>query len=72
VRLRRLGQHLTTQDISRDLLKSGYLDENLEPWLPVTSTNNYRIALRKYAQFKAQVPVVQKQKVLLETTSDIY
>lgn len=21
-----------------------YLDENLEPWLPATSTNNYRIA----------------------------
>lgn len=52
VRLRRLGQHLTMQNISRDLLTTGYLDENLEPWLPATSTNNYRIALRKYAQYR--------------------
>jgi FliZ protein len=27
-------------------LTTGYLDENLEPWLPATSTNNYRIALQ--------------------------
>ncbi len=27
VRLRRLGQHLTVNNISRDLLKTGYLDE---------------------------------------------
>ncbi|MOA48327.1 Regulator of sigma S factor FliZ [compost metagenome] len=72
VRLRRLGQHLTTQRISRDLLSNGYLDENLEPWLPATSTNNYRIALRKYAQFKTQMPMATRQKVRLETTSDIY
>lgn len=72
VRLRRLGQHLTTQRISRDLLSNGYLDENLEPWLPATSTNNYRIALRKYAQFKTQMPMSTRQKVRLETTSDIY
>jgi FliZ protein len=72
VRLRRLGQHLTTQRISPELLTNGYLDENLEPWLPATSTNNYRIALRKYAQFKTQMPVTPKQKVHRETTSDIY
>ena len=72
VRLRRLGQHLTMQNISRDLLTTGYLDENLEPWLPATSTNNYRIALRKYAQYKVQMPGVIKQKVRAGTTSDIY
>ena len=69
---RRLGQHLTMQNISRDLLTTGYLDENLEPWLPATSTNNYRIALRKYAQYKVQMPGVIKQKVRAGTTSDIY
>ena len=72
VRLRRLGQHLTLQNLSPDLLKTGYLDENLEPWLPATSTNNYRIALRKYAQYKVQMPVALQQKVHAETTSDIY
>jgi len=72
VRLRRLGQHLTVNNISRDLLKTGYLDENLEPWLPATSTNNYRIALRKYAQYKVQMPGVIKQKAHAGTTSDIY
>ena len=59
-------------NISRDLLKTGYLDENLEPWLPATSTNNYRIALRKYAQYKVQMPGSVKQKALAGTTSDIY
>ena len=72
VRLRRLGQHLSVNNISRDLLKTGYLDENLEPWLPATSTNNYRIALRKYAQYKVQMPGSVKQKALAGTTSDIY
>ena len=72
VRLRRLGQHLTVNNISRDLLKTGYLDENLEPWLPATSTNNYRIALRKYAQYKVQMPGAIKQKAHAGTTSDIY
>lgn len=72
VRLRRLGQHLTVNNISRDLLKTGYLDENLEPWLPATSTNNYRIALRKYAQYKVQMPGAMKQKGHAGTTSDIY
>lgn len=72
VRLRRLGQHLTVQNISRDLLTTGYMDENLEPWLPATSTNNYRIALRKYAQYKAHVPGAVTQKVYAEATSDIY
>jgi FliZ protein len=52
--------------------ETGYLDENLEPWLPATSTNNYRIALRKYAQYKVQMPGVMKQKALAGTTSDIY
>lgn len=72
VRLRRLGQHLTSLNISRELLTDGYLDENLEPWLPATSTNNYRIALRKYAQYRSQMPMAAKQKVHRETTSDIY
>jgi FliZ protein len=58
-------------NISRDLLKTGYLDENLEPWLPATSTNNTDCCA-KYAQYKVQMPGVVKQKVPRRTTSDIY
>jgi FliZ protein len=52
VRLRRLGNHLTEQNISRDLLQEGFLDENLAPWLPETSTNNYRIAYVSMSNLK--------------------
>ncbi|MFG3825830.1 site-specific integrase, partial [Escherichia coli] len=38
VRLRRLGNHLHQQHVSRALLAEGYLDEILAPWLPETST----------------------------------
>ena len=72
VRLRRLGNHLSELNISRDLLDEGYPDENLEPWLPTTSTNNYRIALRKYAQFKAQSRFNVVQKIAVGARSDIY
>jgi Phage integrase, N-terminal SAM-like domain. len=71
VRLRRLGNHLTALKISRDLL-SGEPDETLAPWLPSTSTNNYRIALRKYSQYKGLSPVVEIQKFAYQATSDIY
>lgn len=72
VRLRRLGKHLSEQKISHELLQDGYLDENLAPWLPETSTNNYRIALRKYAQYKAHARPEQQQNSSLRMTSDIY
>ena len=72
VRLRRLGNHLSDLNISRDLLDEGFPDENLEPWLPATSTNNYRIALRKYAQFKAQSRFNVVQKIAVGARSDIY
>ncbi|EJE4372061.1 flagellar regulatory protein FliZ, partial [Shigella sonnei] len=35
-------------------LQDGFLDEILAPWLPTTSTNNYRIALRKYQHYQRQ------------------
>ncbi len=72
VRLRRLGNHLTAHRITPDQLEDGFLDEVLEPWLPTTSTNNYRIALRKYAQFKAQAHFMASQKIASDATSDIY
>lgn len=72
VRLRRLGNHLSELNIPRHLLDEGYPDENLEPWLPTTSTNNYRIALRKYAQFKAQSCYNVVQKIAVGSRSDIY
>ncbi len=53
VRLRRLGEHLTGQGVSPTLMQEGFPDEQLAPWLPATSTNNYRIALRKYAHICA-------------------
>ena len=72
VRLRRLGNHLTQNNVSLDQLAEGFLDEILEPWLPATSTNNYRIALRKYAQFKSQSHFMNAQKIAPQATSDIY
>ncbi|EHM45981.1 MAG: flagella biosynthesis regulatory protein FliZ [Yokenella regensburgei] len=72
VRLRRLGNHLSSLNVSRELLSDGYLDENLAPWLPPTSTNNYRIALRKYAQFQTHFPALKMQNFAYPATSDIY
>lgn len=71
VRLRRLGNHLSTLKIDRELL-DGEADENLAPWLPQTSTNNYRIALRKYAQFKNLRAVVGQQKFAYQAISELY
>ncbi|QKN81335.1 flagella biosynthesis regulatory protein FliZ [Scandinavium goeteborgense] len=71
VRLRRLGNHLSALKIDRELL-DGEADENLAPWLPQTSTNNYRIALRKYSQFKNLRPAMGQQKFAYQATSDIY
>jgi len=71
VRLRRLGNHLSTLKIDRAEL-NGELDEALAQWLPQTSTNNYRIALRKYSQFKSLRPVLETQKFAYQATSDIY
>jgi FliZ protein len=71
VRLRRLGNHLSALKIDRGLLE-GEADENLAPWLPQTSTNNYRIALRKYSQFKSLRPVGEQQKFAVQATSELY
>ncbi|MBB1201383.1 flagella biosynthesis regulatory protein FliZ [Enterobacteriaceae bacterium 89] len=71
VRLRRLGNHLSALNISSELL-NGEADENLAPWLPLTSTNNYRIALRKYSQYKSLLPMAEMQKFAYQATSDIY
>lgn len=71
VRLRRLGNHLTALKIDRELL-DGEPDETLAPWLPSTSTNNYRIALRKYSQYKNGRPVVESPRFAYQVTSDIY
>lgn len=72
VRLRRLGNYLSEQNISHDLLQDGFLDESLAPWLPQTSTNNYRIALRKYQQYKAHQQIAPRQKSPFTASSDIY
>lgn len=71
VRLRRLGNHLTELNIARELL-DGEPDENLAPWLPQTSTNNYRIALRKYAQFKGLQFTRASQHFIHEATTELY
>lgn len=71
VRLRRLGNHLSALKVDRALL-TGEADENLAPWLPQTSTNNYRIALRKYSQFKSLRPVCDQQKFGIQATSELY
>ncbi|MEO3988226.1 flagella biosynthesis regulatory protein FliZ [Pseudocitrobacter cyperus] len=72
VRLRRLGEHLVKNNISRNLLQNGAPDEILIPWLPVTSTNNYRIALRKYTQFVKRAGMMPGQNLAYPETSDIY
>ncbi|EFM8080932.1 flagella biosynthesis regulatory protein FliZ [Escherichia coli] len=72
VRLRRLGNHLHEQNISLDQLQDGFLDEILAPWLPTTSTNNYRIALRKYQHYQRQTCTGLVQKSSSLPASDIY
>ncbi|PSY67546.1 flagella biosynthesis regulatory protein FliZ [Escherichia sp. 20412-1] len=72
VRLRRLGNYLSEHDISSDLLQDGFLDENLAPWLPTTSTNNYRIALRKYQCYQMQTRGDLAQKSPSLSATDIY
>lgn len=72
VRLRRLGHHLRQQNISHDLLQEGFLDETFAPWLPATSTNNYRIALRKYQHYQRQTSAGLAQKSASLSVSDIY
>ena len=74
VRLRRLGNHLHEQNISLDQLQDGFLDEILAPyyWLPTTSTNNYRIALRKYQHYQRQTRTGLVQKSSSLPASDIY
>lgn len=72
VRLRRLGNHLREHNISHDLLQDGFLDEILTPWLPTTSTNNYRIALRKYQHYQHQACAGFVQKSSCQSASDIY
>ncbi len=72
VRLRRLGNHLHEQNISLDQLQDGFLDEILAPWLPSTSTNNYRIALRKYQHYQRQTCTGLVQKSSSLPASDIY
>ena len=72
VRLRRLGNHLHEQNISLDQLQGGFLDEILAPWLPTTSTNNYRIALRKYQHYQRQTCTGLVQKSSSLPASDIY
>lgn len=62
VRLRRLSDYLESQNISLPAL-SARLDEALAPWLPPTSTNNYRIALRKYARYLHPDAVAQSRRV---------
>ena len=48
------------------------LDEILAPWLPSTSTNNYRIALRKYQHYQRQTCTGLVQKSSSQPASDIY
>ena len=48
------------------------LDENLVPWLPTTSTNKYRIALRKYQCYQMQTRGDLAQKSPSLSASDIY
>ncbi|MFP2514667.1 flagella biosynthesis regulatory protein FliZ [Buttiauxella agrestis] len=72
VRLRRLGNHLDSQNIPAPSSAKGYFDDSLEPWLPTTSTNNYRIALRKYGQFQTLKQNTTAQYQENKSTSDIY
>ncbi|HEY1844494.1 MAG TPA: flagella biosynthesis regulatory protein FliZ [Buttiauxella sp.] len=72
VRLRRLGNHLAEQNIAFPPTLAGLLDESLDAWLPRTSTNNYRIALRKYWQFQTQLTNTPIPYQATTSTSDIY
>ncbi|ELQ6131797.1 flagella biosynthesis regulatory protein FliZ [Cronobacter dublinensis] len=71
VRLRRLGAHLTQRQVPLSLARQDNLDEHLEEYLPLTSTNNYRIALRKYAQYQ-QLSLPPTEKTASAVTSGIY
>ncbi|ELY2796324.1 flagella biosynthesis regulatory protein FliZ [Cronobacter dublinensis] len=71
VRLRRLGAHLTQRQVPLSLARQDNLDEHLEEYLPLTSTNNYRIALRKYAQYQ-QLSLAPTVKTASAVTSGIY
>ncbi|EOI3410667.1 flagella biosynthesis regulatory protein FliZ [Cronobacter dublinensis] len=71
VRLRRLGAHLTQRQVPLSLARQDNLDEHLEEYLPLTSTNNYRIALRKYAQYQ-QLSLAPTEKTASAVTSGIY
>lgn len=72
VRLRRLGNHLSEQDISAPSLLQSLHDNTLDAWLPQTSTNNYRIALRKYWQFQVELADAPSAYQENHITSDIY
>lgn len=72
VRLRRLGNHFSAQQVPRTLLLERQADVKLEAWLPDTSTNNYRIALRKYLRFHYQQALNNAQNFADRETSDIY
>ena len=72
VRLRRLGNHLNEHQVPQDLLLERHAEEQLEPWLPQISTNNYRIALRKYLRFHRQHAGREEQNFADCETSDIY
>ncbi|MCZ7834992.1 flagella biosynthesis regulatory protein FliZ [Atlantibacter hermannii] len=72
VRLRRLGEHLEAQQIPADQAQQGEIEDQLERWLPPTSTNNYRIALRKYSRYLHHSHQNEPAKALYETTSAIY
>lgn len=72
VRLRRLGAHLAQKQVPLALARQRDIDDRLEAWLPLTSTNNYRIALRKYGQYLAQEAAPEAQKIVAPATSDIY
>lgn len=72
VRLRRLGEHLVKNNIPQTLLHNGAPDEILLPWLPMTTTNNYRIALRKYTQFVNQTGSSTDRNLAYSAASDIY
>lgn len=51
VRLRRLGHYLSQQDTPPPDASDRCCLATLSDWLPQISTNNYRVALRKYEQF---------------------
>jgi hypothetical protein len=72
VRLRRLGNHFVDQQVPQSILLERHADEKLEAWLPDTSTNNYRIALRKYLRFQRHLPRDNEQNFADCETSDIY